>query len=293
MNVENVSESNEYNGGVYIEENKIKKESKENTNKLICVLGTDARSKYLRKLYKDEGKNIVSYDNADVIIGPTPFSIDDIRVNGESLECDELIKVLSDKRKTLYAGSLSNSMKEKFIRNNINFYDLLDQKNVAFLNAIPTAEGAIKIAMEMTDFTIHGSNILVLGYGKIGKILSKMLKGIGANVFCEARKKEDLAFIKAMGYNSIHIDKLDNYLNEMNIIFNTIPSMILDERRLQCLKPDCVVIDLASTPGGVDFLKAKELNINTTWALSLPTKVAPYTAAVYLKDTLDELLEKG
>ena len=261
--------------------------------RLFCVLGSDDRSKYIRMMYKAEGKRIVSYEKANIVIGPTPFSKDDVKISGESLECNELIKILANTDKVLYAGSISKVMKCKLKKAKVNFYDLLDEKNVAVLNAIPTAEGAIAAAMEMTDFTIHGSNCLVLGYGKIGKVLCKMLNGIGANVYCEARKKEDLAFIEAMGYNSISLDKLDEYLSMMDVVFNTIPSMVLDEHRLQCLKKDCSIIDLASSPGGVDFPKAKELKLNTVWALALPTKVAPRTAAFYLKNTMDELLEKG
>ncbi len=259
----------------------------------FCIIGTDDRSNYIRMMYKDEERRIVGYEDADIIIGPTPFSKDDIKVNGESLECNDIIKVLSNSSKVLYAGSISENMKSKLKKNKVKFFDLLDQENVAILNAIPTAEGAIATAINMTDFTIHGSNCLVLGYGKIGKILSKMLCGFGANVFCEARKKEDIAFIDAMGYNSVSLDKLDEYLSNMDIIFNTVPSMILDSCRLQSLNKKCAIIDLASSPGGVDFSKAKELKINTTWALALPTKVAPYTAAVYLKNTIDELLKKG
>lgn len=263
------------------------------SEKKICVLGSDDRSKYIRRMYREEGKKLVSYDFADIVIGPTPFSKDDVKVNGEILECSKLIEYLSSNKKVLYAGAISNDMKTKLNKKKVKFYDLLSEESVAVLNAIPTAEGAIYTAMKMTDFTLHGANVLVLGYGKIGKILSKDLKGMGANVFCEARNPKDLAFIKAMGYNSIKLDELDSHLSYMNIIFNTIPSMILDEHKLQCLNKDCCIIDLASSPGGVDFSKAKELNINTAWALALPTKIAPLTAAVYLKDTVDDLIRRG
>ena len=155
-----------------------------------------------------------------------------------------------------------------------------------------TAEGAIFEAIKNTNFTLHSSNTLILGYGKIGKVLAKMLQGVGANVYCEARKKEDLAFIKAMGYNSISLDVLDNCLKDMDVIFNTIPSMILDEKRLKKLKKTCVIIDLASSPGGVDFNKANSLGITTSWALALPAKVAPLSAARYLKNAVDEYLRR-
>lgn len=261
--------------------------------KKICVLGTDERSKYIRKMYMEEKIQLFSYDMAEFIIAPTPFSKDDIKVNGEILECNELINSMIGSKKILIAGAISKNMKDILKKHNIIFYDLLEYEDIAILNAIPTAEGAISIAINSTPFTLHGANTLVLGYGNIGKVLSNMLKGIGANVYCEARNKKDLAFIKAMGYNEVYLEELDSYLDNIDVIFNTIPNMILDEKRLKLLKKDCFVIDLASSPGGVDFEKARKLKINTTWALALPAKVAPYTAAFYLKNTIDNLIMKG
>ena len=63
--------------------------------------------------------------------------------------------------------------------------------------------------MEETQRTLHGSNVLVMGFGRIGKVLAKMLDGIGAKVYCEARKNEDISWIKAYGYNPIHLNDLD------------------------------------------------------------------------------------
>lgn len=257
--------------------------------KKYCILGSDKRNNSLREMYRQEGKEIASYEFADVVIAPVPFSKDDIKVNGEIIECDELIKILSNSSKVLYSGAISTGMKERLTSHGVRFFDLLDFESVATLNAIPTAEGAIQTAMEMTDFTLHGSNILILGFGKIGKVLAKMLSGIGSKVFCEARKEKDIALIDAMGYNSVNIEDLDVVLPSMNVIFNTIPNMMLDEERLNLINPSCSIVDLASSPGGVDFKKAKELGIDVIWALALPTKVAPYTAAIYLKNTIDKI----
>jgi dipicolinate synthase subunit A len=160
------------------------------------------------------------------------------------------------------------------------------------MNAIPTAEGAIQIAMEELPFTIHASNILVMGYGRIGKTLSKMLNGIGANVYIEARKFSDLASIRSFGYNEVHISELPVYLCKMDIIFNTIPFVILNEELLKSIKSTCLIIDLASKPGGIDFSKARELGIKAIWALSLPGKVAPLTAAEFIKKTVYNILEE-
>ena len=154
------------------------------------------------------------------------------------------------------------------------------------MNAIPTAEGAIQIAMEKSIKTLHNSNALVLGFGRIGKILSKMLNGIGANVFCEARKNSDLAKIKSYRYNEIDLVNLKTYLNKFDYIFNTIPHIILDKEELDIIKKDCIIIDLASYPGGVNFEYAEKIGLNASLELGLPGKVAPKTAAKYIKEII-------
>jgi dipicolinate synthase subunit A len=159
-------------------------------------------------------------------------------------------------------------------------------EELTVLNAIPTAEGAIQLAMQNSLVTLHDSNCLVLGFGRIGKILSKMLNGIGAKVYCEARKDQDIAWIKSYGYNAIKLDELDGSLNKFDFIFNTIPYLILDKKKLSIVKKDCLLIDLASKPGGIDFKEAENLGIQCLWALALPGKVAPKTAAKYIYDVI-------
>ncbi len=258
--------------------------------KKICILGTDARSLKIRELYSSEKNKIVDYEDADYVIAPIPFSRDNVKINGEILECDELISVLKNKSKILFTGALSSDMKQKLKQNNVVFYDMFDFEEVAVLNAIPTAEGAIATAMEITDFTLCNSMVLVLGYGRIGKVLSKMLNGIGCKVYCSARNKKDIAMIEAMGYNSINTSDISNILTDVDVIFNTIPNVVLDEDKLVKTKKDCCIIDLASPPGGVDFVKANELGKNVVWALAVPSKVAPMSAAIYLKNSIDNVI---
>ena len=125
--------------------------------------------------------------------------------------------------------------------------------NSYIVNTVPTAEGAIEIAMNETPITIHGSKCLVTGYGKIGKILSKMLCGLGAQTYVEARKYADLAMIEGHGYEPLALSELKSRIGEFDIIFNTIPAMIFDEKILKKVKKDALIIDLASNPGGADF----------------------------------------
>ena len=171
-------------------------------------------------------------------------------------------------------------------RKNITVFDIVKREELAVLNAISTAEGAIQIAINETPRNVHGNNVLVLGFGRIGKVLSKMLDGIGAKVACEARKTTDLAWIKAYGYEPINLIELKEHLHKFDIIINTIPYIVLTKEMLQEVKEDALIIDLASNPGGVDRNAIKELGIKFNWALSLPGKVAPITSAEFMKETV-------
>ena len=159
-------------------------------------------------------------------------------------------------------------------------------------NAVPTAEGAIEIAITETPFTIHGSKSLVLGYGKIGKILSKDLYALGAQTYVEARKYADLAMIEGHGYEPLPLDNLKDHIHEFDIIFNTIPSLILDDEILTKVKKDALIIDLASKPGGIDFDAAKSYGLKVIWALSLPGKIAPVSSGAIIKDTIMNIIKE-
>lgn len=171
--------------------------------------------------------------------------------------------------------------------------DYFKREEFSVLNSVPTAEGAIEIAMREYDGTINGSRCLVAGYGRIGKTLSKMLKGLGANVTVSARSPKDIAWIEVQGYSSILTSDIKS-TRDYDIIFNTIPSLIFSAHILaQCCKKTSIIIDLASEPGGVDFTAAKSLGIKTIQALSLPGKVAPKTAGEIIKTTIYNMIVEG
>ncbi|SHE63864.1 dipicolinate synthase subunit A [Tissierella praeacuta DSM 18095] len=279
----------------------------------ISVLGGDERSVKLANLLQEDGNHIdlFGFDNlkvdglkisenldlaiekSNIVIGPLPCSKDNILLNtplySKEIKIEEIFNKMNSNQ-VFIGGKISNEISNIAKHYNIDTVDFLKREEMAVLNAIPTAEGAIQVAMEKMEITIHGSNIMILGFGRIGKILAKMLQGIGANVYIEARNYSDLAWVSTYGYNPIHLSEMKDYLQEMNVVFNTIPSMILNEEMLLKLNKECLVVDLASIPGGVDFKRAEELGINTVWALGLPGKVAPMTAARIMKDTIYNII---
>ncbi len=254
----------------------------------LYFLGKDKRSECLKKLYEKEVSIVDSIEQAEYVILPIPFSKDKVHITGEEILIEDLIKKCINK--TIFSGAIPKEFKRQMEINNVTYIDLMELDEVALLNAIPTAEGAILRAMEATDITMHGANALVLGFGRVAKILADKLKGLNANVFCAARKQKDLAHIKALGYNVVDINNMLDVIDKMDIIFNTVPTMILGEKKLGVLNKDTVIIDLASAPGGVDFKVAEDLGIKAYLELALPTKVAPKSAAGYLKQSIDSVI---
>ena len=152
-------------------------------------------------------------------------------------------------------------------------------------NAAATAEGAIQVAMERLDRTLLGQECLVLGFGRIGKLLSYRLHGLGARVTATARKAEDLAWIRACGWDALDTRCMDGELKRFGVVFNTIPSRILDETLLEQLPANCLCVDLASVQG-IDGAEAERLGKMYIWARSLPGKLVPLTAAAAIRDAI-------
>lgn len=105
--------------------------------------------------------------------------------------------------------------------------DFLQREDFSVLNAIPTVEGALQVAMEHTAHTIHGCNACVIGHGRIGRMLAVRLGALGAHVSVTARKSEDFAWIRAGGFHALHSLHLEGKLCDQDVIFNTVPHMML------------------------------------------------------------------
>ncbi|WP_279401196.1 dipicolinate synthase subunit DpsA [Piscibacillus salipiscarius] len=135
---------------------------------------------------------------------------------------------------------------------------LFDRDDVAIYNSIPTAEGTVMFAIQQTDFTIHNSNVTILGLGRVGKTLINTFKGLGANVSVYSRHDDELARIFEYQATPLRYDELEDSLNNCNILINTIPALIVTPSLISALPKDSLIFDLASKPGGVDFRFAKK-----------------------------------
>lgn len=285
----------------------------------FSIIGGDLRIIKLAKMLANEGHTLYTYGlekaeelkdtpniifadkiskaipkDVEVVIGPIPFSSNGNNINApfsdNEISIRELIHYLN--AKILIAGSISPEVYEIATDDYIEIVDIMKREELAVLNTISTAEGTIEIAIANTNKILHGSEILILGFGRIGKVLARKLAGLSAKVTCAARKDEDLAWIRAYGHNETNINALGENLSKYDIIINTVPHLILNKEKLEYVKKDVLLIDLASNPGGIDKREAKDLNLKLIWALALPGKVAPVTTAEFIKDTIYNILKE-
>ncbi|HHY09468.1 MAG TPA: dipicolinate synthase subunit DpsA [Firmicutes bacterium] len=173
----------------------------------------------------------------------------------------------------------------------LQLIEIAEIDEIAILNSIPTAEGAIQVAMENTEITIHNSRCLVLGLGRCGITLAQGLNALGAKVTVGSRSAADLARAMALNTEPLALANLHTR-TDFDIIFNTIPALILGRSYLRLLSPATVIVDIAAAPGGVDFPAAEQLGIVAIQALSLPGRVAPKTAGRILIETIPRLLQQ-
>lgn len=170
--------------------------------------------------------------------------------------------------------------------------DYFAREELTVKNAAATAEGAVEILMRELPVTLLGSKILVVGFGRIGKLLSLRLHALGAQVTASARSCSDKAWIEALGLRSADTGRLCGALSGYAAVVNTVPALILDEARLKELDEGCICLDLASKPGGIDFAAAQRLGIRAIWALSLPGQVAPVTSGEAIRDAVYNIINE-
>ena len=282
------------------------------------VLGGDLRNVKLAEMLADDGNRVFSFgqdrsdeilddgriekcnslksalENAQIIVGPVPFASNEEFINTPFSHDKILIKDLmkTNKDKILITGSIKDNIKSLLYEKYMDVIDIMKRDDLAILNTIATAEGTIEVAIKNTDKILQGSRVLVLGFGRVGKIVANKFSKMSAFVTCAARKVSDLAWIKAYGYNSLNIYDLLYDLKEFDIIINTVPQTILKEKELKHVDSEALLIDLASSPGGIDGKMATSMGLNFIWALSLPGRIAPSSSAKFIKDTVYTILDE-
>lgn len=267
------------------------------------VLGGDARNFWAAKHLAANGHTVRCCGVPDAADTPLPFYIERLvlpfpscqgaLVRGHSAVPMEEVLQHVDADSTVYGGLL-DGWREALAHHGAKVRDFYGTEPMTTANAIPTAEGAIQLAMDHAPITLHGAQCLVIGFGRIGKILARKLHGLSARVTVTARKPTDLALAEAMG---LRTDLTGSYLyglSQYDFVFNTVPAPVLTEAQLDQLAPGCLLMELASLPGGFSQEYCKERKINYLFVPGLPGRCAPKSAGViYAQNILEDIRREG
>ena len=172
-----------------------------------------------------------------------------------------------------------------------NGFDYMKYESYVLKNAFLTAEGAVTLIEENTNYSLYRANVLILGYGRIGKALHKILNGYGANVTVCSRSKESEAESLFNGAAHIGFDELKKD-NAADIIINTVPHTVLTKPELSAVKRDAVILDLASFPGGVDTLVADSMGLLVLNGGRMPARYAEKTAGYLIGEAVSDIIEE-
>jgi dipicolinate synthase subunit A len=237
------------------------------------------------------------------VILPLPASADGVYVNcplnseAGGLKMMQLLEEIEKAGDVLLTGGkFTPSHRSAAEKRGVRIIDYFDSEELQVKNAVPTAEGAIAIAMNELPITIQGSKSAVIGYGRVGKVLANKLAALGSRVTVAARKPADLAWAYNKMFETLRIE-LRNGKSSLialgkgyDVIFNTVPYWLFDSGVLSQLCKNTLIIDIASAPGGVDSKAASECGIKVIWALSLPGKCSPFTAGEIICDSIIDIL---
>lgn len=286
-----------------------------NNKRSVLIAGGDYRQtyiagyfiKYFDKIYTIGFNQTLSFDKVtfleditelndsiDVLVLPPVTTNDGKTVNtpfyNKNLYINDVLKHLAPNA-LIFGGNISESLFKELCENNYTVTDYFKNEKLILANTIPTAEGALQIALEETPYVLRNAKTAVLGFGRVGRETAKLFKSVGAEVLVFDRKES-----KRNAAEKIGLDAYDFGADELyssSIIINTVPALVVSKEVLKKISANTLIIDLASKPGGVDLKYARIKGMNVIWALSLPGKVAPVTSGEIIAKTIISCIKSG
>lgn len=253
----------------------------------ILIVGGDKRMLYAKtdlekNGFKTDTLGLIENDNADIfdadiLLLPVPATRDNININCPLTQRKIPISLLQTVSEDTLILSGGLNLKRK------NFINYLELEDYAILGAVPTAEGAIHCAIENTDFTLWNSNILIIGFGKVSRILASRLVSFGCNLTVSARNNRDFSYLDALNISKISTYEVNEQINNFDIVFNTIDVPIIDSASLS---KETLIIDLSTKGCFID----NNPKVNLIKLPGLPGKIAPATAGKIISETAIKLI---
>lgn len=282
----------------------------------ILVAGGDLRMKYAAdRLAENERNNVYFTGNNlncklnkrviqtedysetgvafDVLVLPAPTAAEGENVYAPYSEkkiCLSGLPVRMRENGFVFGGRINKTIEDIFSVYGIEVYDYLNSEEFSIKNAVPTAEGAVQTAMEKIPGVLYGKEVLVTGYGRISRVLSRLLFAFGCSVTVSARKKTDILWASVAGCRGMSFSQAFKNPKKYDLIFNTVPAEVFGKEVFGRLSEKCVYIELASAPGGISPDCVPDCGPKIVRAPGLPGKKSPEAAGFIIADTVSEYI---
>lgn len=280
-------------------------------NDKFIIIGGDNRQLYMADYLQEKGFRVGIYalpesdrfccknfknefESAKFIVLPLPVTKDGrnlYTINGTTITIDDIVSALTNDQ-IVFAGMLNKTLESKIAKKACKVFDYFKCEDVTVKNTVPTVQGILKVIIENINYTINSSKCAVFGYGRVACLTADILSSLGADVTVCARKYSDLAKAEIKGLKGCLIKDFYKSADKYQIIINTVPAVVINRNILEKLNRNCIVIDVASAPYGVDFAAADELSLHAILCPSLPGRVAPVTAGRIIADGILNMLEE-
>ena len=282
----------------------------------VAIIGGDKRTACMSSVFAQKGYHVICFGaveqyvdakiyhthslqdaltKAPVIICGIPFEKEGNLYFEKTLPKVPLTELqrLLRKHHKIFGGVIPESFKRVCEKRSIGCFDFMQDEPLTILNAVAAAEGAILEALLHKNTQLHQSKVLLLGYGRCGRVLADKLKGLSCcTTVCTASPRE-LATAASMGFQTLPLSGLANQIGDYEYIFNTIPAALLDKECLEQVREDALIIDIASNRSGADYEAAALLKRNIRFCPGLPGKYASLSCAGQLTEFVLNKMEKG
>jgi dipicolinate synthase subunit A len=267
----------------------------------FAVIGGDRRSFFAAKRLREYGfeTNLFGFENektydpsekirAEVALLPVPFSRDGVHLfapeSKEKILISDVLASVSEDALIFVGGA--NGIADHRIT------DYAKREDFALMNAVPTAEGALMLALQNGKITVDGMSVAVIGFGRVARAVSRLFSAAGAEITVFARREQARAEVHILGYTAKPLSALTEYAHEYRLLINTVPAKIFERDTLMRIRKDALLMELASAPFGVDFEEAEALGVRTLLASGLPGKYFPETAGYAVAETVLNILRE-
>ena len=282
----------------------------------VALVGGDRRSALLAQLLWRDGHRVRCYAlekallpaeiprdsclpaalyGADAVILPVPAEkgpLLNTPLSAQNLMLEELWDNLWPEQ-WVFGGGFGEASAARALQGGQILCDLLRRPGFVTGNAALTAEAAVGILIRESEGSLRHSRCLLLGCGRIGKLLARKLAGLGADVTVMARKAADRALVAELGYTPLEPEALEGRIGDFDLIVNTVPARVLSDAALCCVAPEALLLELASPPGGFNRDLARNIGLRALIAPGLPGQYSPLAAARLMRREIEAALEEG